>query len=114
MKYQDLKVRDAGRLFGLGLLFAAIACGFLYADWQGLLILNERWLAMMGGVAIGAVISWAGALWYLMTTPEQNARFLEKQKGKGRPKGDAGELIDATNPYYRVMTLAYLFRRRRP
>ena len=101
MSYQDLKVRDALRL-------AAIAAACILG--AGLLWGFNGEQAMGIGLAIGltvflsliALSTLAMAAHYMLTTPEQNARQIEKAGVELPPT------LDAADPDYRTPTWKYL------
>jgi hypothetical protein len=115
MKYQDLKIRDMLRVLALGILFAF---GFL------VLILNRvrtepllngidvprahhsfYWvtLSVLGTMAAACIVV---AAQYLLTSPEQNARYILKAKANLPPS-----LLETDNPYYGLPTWKYISAR---
>jgi hypothetical protein len=114
MKYQDLKVRDAGRLAALGLLIA-VFLGLCIAG-RGAVepVVGHRYYGVLAGLGIGCVLCWVGSLWYLFTSPAQNAKAVERaiqKKAKNAPTKLDLTLFDPNDPDYRVVTAAYLLRR---
>jgi hypothetical protein len=114
MKYQNLKVRDAGRLAIIGLV--GVAVGLLAVSYARAVeaIVGRRCQEMLVGLGIGGLLSLGGSVWYLFTSPEQNARFVERaiqMRAKGAPAELDTSLFDASDPSYRIMTIVYLLRR---
>ena len=115
MKYQDLKVRDAGRLalIGLGSGLAASVCIAARASLEP--IMSDRFWSTMIGVGIMSPIVLALAIWYLVSSPEQDAKFLrwaERLGYKPGPKFDPA-LLDPADPDYAVATFRYWIGKQR-
>jgi hypothetical protein len=116
LKYQDLKIRDAGRLglFGAGLAVAVIVCVGMRASVEPLL--GRRYWSIVGAMAVMCPILMAVAVWYLVSSPEQDAKFLSWAGrtfgAKPGPKFDP-TLLDPADPDYRVATYRYWMRRLR-
>ena len=114
MKYQDLKVRDAGRLAAIGIACAAAAMLAVLCRSSVESFADHRYLGLVGGLAVSSLLCLGGSAWYLFTSPAQNARFVEpsiRKRAKGAPAELDTALFDANDPSYRITTIAYLLKR---
>lgn len=115
MRYQDLKIREAGRLatLGAGLL---VLVGVFVAERPFLSsALGRRYIAFLAGRAIVSPIAFAMALYYLLSSPALNARFIrwaERRRSKALEGFDVS-LLDANDPDYNVPTIQYLLAKHR-
>jgi len=116
MRYQDLKIRDAGRLalMGLGVALFAVVCIAARATVEP--ALGHRYWGYVAGMIILCPMSLAVAVWYLGTSPAQNARFIkwaeQNLRQKPGPKFNPA-LLDAADPNYDVPTFRYWMNKRR-
>jgi hypothetical protein len=106
-----MKLRDAGRLaiFGAGLALL-VALGLSARTTLGPL-LRGRLLGMLMGVGLVCPICLAMCVYYLISTPEQNARFIkwaERHRWSRPPLVFDWTLLDPSDPDYRVTTFRYL------
>ena len=116
MRYQDLKIRDTGRMALFGL-----ACGALDAIcFFGRARLGSglgRSLTMWAwSLAIALPIILIMCVWYLVSSPAQNASFLRwvaRRFPRKIPQEFDWSLLDASDPDYDVPTIRYLLQRRR-
>ena len=110
MKYQDLKIRDEGRLglLGVGLAAAVIICIGLRASVEPMM--GQRYWPTVGAMAFMCPLVLSVAAWYLISSPEQDAKFLKwaerNLRQKPGPKFDP-TLLDPTDPNYDVSTFSY-------
>ena len=115
MKYQDLKIRDAGRLAMIGLAVAAAIAVLVGARGAVEPLLGRRYVSTLWGLIVLLPLMWGVAAVYLFTSPAQDARFLawaQKRGHKPSAKFDPS-LLDPSDPDYQVMTLSYILARRR-
>jgi hypothetical protein len=114
MKYQDLKIRDAGRLAAIGLALAVIAALCIVERQVVESFLGRRYIGSVGGLVISGPLCLAGSVWYLLTSPPQNARFVRWANRKRKtPITVDWTLFDKTDPDYQVITINYLWKRLR-
>ena len=109
MKYQDLKIRDAARVAAIGVGCGGLAALLVLGRDQIGPVIGNRYEGILWGAAAMAPICLAISLWYLFTSPAQNARFLEKRRAQ-LPKFD-WSLLDSTDPDYDILTISYLLRK---
>ena len=115
MKYQDLKIRDSLRILILGVLFAAGFLALLLDRTSAEPFFNSidiprahnefYWIAL-GVLGLMAAASLGVTAQYLVTTPEQNARYILKTKTNLPPS-----LLETDNSYYSVPTWKYILAR---
>ena len=116
MKYQDLKIRDAGKLalFGLGLALAVLICVEARAVVEP--VLGRRYWSTVAALAILCPHVLAVAVWYLISSPAQDAKFLKwaerNLRQKPGPKFDPA-LLDPADPNFGVSTFNYWMAKRR-
>ena len=116
MKYQDLKIRDAGRLalIGIGLALAVTLCVGARAT-VGPVMGRHYWPVVGALIFMGPLVR-AMAVWYLISSPEQDARFLRwAARTLGQKSGATftPALLDSADPNYRVSTFNYWMAKRR-
>jgi hypothetical protein len=116
MKYQDLKIRDAGRLglIGVGLALAVIICIGFRATVEPMM--GRRYWSIVGAMAFMCPLVLVVAVWYLISSPEGDAKFLKwaerNLRQKPGPKFDP-TLLDPADPNYSISTLSYWMAKRR-
>jgi len=116
MRYQDLKIRDAGRLglIGVGLAVAIIICIGARASVEPMM--GRRYWSTVGAMAFMCPLILSVAAWYLISSPEQDAKFLKwaerNLRQKPGPKFDP-TLLDLADPNYNVSTIRYWMAKRR-
>jgi hypothetical protein len=111
MRYHDMKLRDAAKMATVGAAIGVVI--ILMLAFRSLF--SERFLdgpcmPLLAGLAISVVLAAGGVVWYFGTTPAQNARFLEKHKGRV-PENFDWTLLDASDPDFHTTTWRY-FRER--
>ena len=111
MKYQDLKIRDIGRMAiftaGIGLLVVVGLSASARLD----PLMHGRYLALLTGIAIVCPMALAMCVYYLFSSPEQNARFIkwaERHRWRRPPLDVDWTLLDPSDPNYKVPTFRYL------
>ena len=115
MRYQDLKIRDVKRMILLGLAGAASValCVFVSDRIGGRL--GAKLMSWAWGIGICVPMLVAMALWYLFSSPAQNADFIRWAQKNLRQKKLAEfdwSLLDPSDPDYRTLTIRYLLRKR--
>lgn len=115
MKYQDLKIRDTKRMALICVASVILAGAF----WFGGHALGGRlghrldlWAISLGLLVPFVVVM---CVWYLLSTPAQNARFIrwsQKHLRSKLPPDFDWSLLDPADPDYDVRTIDYLLRRR--
>lgn len=115
MKYQDMKIRDAGRLAiftaGIALLVALGVPARTTLD----PLLHGRFSAMLWGLALVCPLGLAMCIYYLFSSPKQNARFIkwgERHRWGQLPLNFDWTLLDPSDPDYEVTTFRYLIAKR--
>jgi hypothetical protein len=115
MKYQDLKIRDAMRLGGIGVVLLLLIAGMLVfkdavkpalnaiSDYRAH---NNEYTILLCTFGLMSPLCFGVSLWYLITTPAQNARSIISA---GRPLPPT--LSESDNPYYGVPTWKYILER---
>ena len=115
MRYQELKIRDATRVAAIGLACAVVAGAYFAARPALLPVFGDHFSGYAGGIAAMAPIAWGVCMWYMLSSPEQNFRFLVWAKRNNfqqqRAKNFDWKLLDASDPDYRVPTYKYAIRR---
>lgn len=113
MKYQDLKIRDMLRLLAISVVCIVVTIGMLgfrsgaQPFLEGLPIFHHNgYNILLFVLPIMAVLTVGVAIQYLVTTPEQNAKYILKAKANLPPT-----LSDVDNPNYRVPTWKYILQR---
>jgi hypothetical protein len=113
VKYQDLKVRDMLRLLAISVVCIVLTIGMLGCRsgaqpfLEGLPIFHHNgYKILLFVLPIMAVLTVGVAIQYLVTTPEQNAKYILKAKANLPPT-----LSDVDNPNYRVPTWKYILQR---
>ena len=115
MKYQDLKVRDMMRMVAMSAAFIAVVVGMLVFRGAAKPFLDnlpiykahhDLYNILLFVFPIMSVVCIAVAIQYLVTTPEQNARYIIKAKAALPPT-----LSEVDNPFYRVPTWKYILDR---
>ena len=107
MKYQAMKIRDSGRLavLTLGLtLIVVVGVAVRGAHLDQL----DRPLAMLAGLAFMCPVSFAVCVYYMISSPAQNERFLRwaERHRRGRPPLDFDwKLLDPSDPDYDTPTI---------
>jgi len=115
VKYQDIKIRDAGRLA----IFTAGLALLVALGWSARITLNPllhgRFLALLVGVALVCPMGLAMCVYYLFSSPEQNARVIkwgERHRWGRPPLAFDWTLLDPSDPDYKVTTFRYLIAKR--
>jgi hypothetical protein len=111
MKFQDLKIRDIGRMVAITVGLVLLVVGGLSVRAKLDPLMHGRYLAMLTGLAIVCPMVLAMSVYYLFSTPEQNARFIkwaERHRGRRPPPDFDWTLLDASDPNYKVPTFRYL------
>lgn len=116
MKYQDLKIRDAGRLvaIGVGLVLAVALCVGARNVVEPML--GRRYWPVVGALIFMVPLVLGMAVWYLISSPERDARFLswaEQRLGQKPAATFDPAILDAADPAYRVSTFRYWMAKRR-
>lgn len=113
MRYQDLKIRDMLRLLAIGVICIVVTLWILgfrsgvQSFLEGLPIFHHNgYNILLFVLPIMAVLTVGVAVQYLVTTPEQNAKYILKAKANLPPT-----LLDVDNPNYRVPTWKYILQR---
>lgn len=115
MKYQDLKIRDAGRLAFMALAMAVVLSAGLYARSTLEGIMGRRYLPLLAALAFMTPVILAVCIYYLCSSPAQNARFLQwsERHRWGRPPLQFDwTLLDSNDLDYDVPTLRYLLAKK--
>ena len=113
MRYQDLKIRDSGRLALIGLAMSALSGLYLVGHRLFDAVTGRSLIGYAVGLVVSSLLCWGVAGWYLITTPAQNARYLEGQRQNQRLNKFDWTLLDRYDPDYQITTLAYLIRKLR-
>jgi hypothetical protein len=121
LRYHDLKIRDAFRLgwiatgcsivFLLGLVFRSVVEPIVNRlPTRG----GDAYIALMIALPILAIACAYIAVRYLLTSPAENAEYIDRMVSRGRelPKNFDASLLDPADPDYEVTTLDYLQRKR--
>lgn len=112
MRYHEMKLRDAGKMATIGAVIAvALTLMLLFRALFSQRFLDGPYVPLIVGLALSVLLAVAGVVWYLATTPAQNARFLERHKRRA-PDNFDWTLLDASDPHYHMTTWQY-FRMRR-
>jgi hypothetical protein len=120
VRYQDLKIRDIGRLITIGSGLALIvALSFIFRGQVEPIVDRfpsksaEPFVPIMLGLAIVAVLCFVMVIYYLWSSPAQNAAYMERMKATGRDVGNGFDrtLLDPSDPDYEVRTWIYMKRR---
>ena len=111
MKYQDLKIRDIGRtaIFTAGIVLLVVVGLSARAKLNPLM--HGRLLALLTGLAIVCPMALAMCVYYLFSSPEQNACFIkwaERHRRRRPPLDFDWTLLDPSDPNYKVPTFRYL------
>ncbi len=115
MKYQDMKIRDVGRAAIFTAVLVLLVAVGLSARTTLDPLMHGRFSALLAGVALVCPMSLAVCVYYLFSSPEQNARFIKwgERHRWGRPPLDFDwTLIDPSDPDYKVTTFRYLIAKR--
>jgi hypothetical protein len=121
MRYHEMKIRDAIKLSLIGAAgAAAFLVALIFRSEVELLVnrlplrSNEPFVPLMAALAILILLCFGMAVWYLRTSPEQNAEYVNRARSKGRKIPDQFDwkLLDETDPHFRLSTWAYLRKRR--
>lgn len=111
--YQDLKVRDTLRLLAIGaactvITVAIFACRDVAQPFleRVPIMRHNAFDILLSVLPVMALACLGVSIQYLVTTPEQNARFILKAKASLPPS-----LSDVDNPDYRTPTWRYVLRR---
>lgn len=111
MRYHDLKLRDAAKMAAVGAAIGVVIILMLaFRSLFSQRFLDGPYTPLLAGLATSVVLAAGGVVWYLGTTPAQNARFLEKHKGRV-PEDFDWTLLDASDPDFYTTTWRY-FRER--
>ncbi len=113
VRYQELKIRDVRRMAFLGLACSAFVAVCYFA--RGFLgsVLGERFLWWAWGIGAVVPLLLVMCVWYLLSTPAQNAGFIRwagKNLGQKLPPDFDWSLLDPADPDYNVPTISYLLR----
>jgi hypothetical protein len=101
MRYQQLKIRDVGRLALIGVpAVAAAVAVVVFRDSMRVDIFGV--IVLLGILAVIAIPSLGMAVFYLVTSPAQNAAQI-RRSGVEAPEG----LIDESDPDYATPTWRY-------
>jgi hypothetical protein len=96
--------------FVLGLRFRSIVEPFAnHLPMRG----GDGYFVLMGiSLCLGA-FSLGMCVWYLLTSPAQNAEFIDRAARRGRslPKNFDRSIFDPSHPDYSMKTLLYLWRK---
>jgi hypothetical protein len=112
MRYQDMKLRDAAKIAMIGAVIAvAFTVSLCFRSLFSERFLDGPYVPLMVAMGISALLAAGGVVWYLGTTPAQNANFLERHKRRV-PENFDWTLLDASNPHFHTPTWQYLRRRR--
>ena len=109
-------MRDAGRLFlfGLGLALVVLTCMGARAMVEP--ILGRRYWPTVVALAFMCPVVLAVSIFYLISSPAQDAKFLKwaerNLRRKPSPKFDPA-LLDPSDPNYGVSTFSYWMNKRR-
>ncbi len=123
MRYQDLKIRDAGRLAAISVglaLIVGLSCAFRQQVEPVVNMLpmrsREPFLPLLFALGTLAILSAGMAVYYLVSSPAQNASYLARMIQKGQHPGDRfdASLLEPSDPDYGVRTWDYLRRRSKP
>jgi hypothetical protein len=110
LKYQDLKIRDTGRMALLALGMALIVGIGLAARTAVEPLMHGRYMAMLVGIAIVCPITVGMCIYYLCSTPAQNARFIrwsERHRWGQPPLNFDWTLLDPSDPDFNTPTFRY-------
>lgn len=122
VRYQDLKVRDAGRLAAIALIMATVAGLSIAFRETAERVVNllpmrspEAFVPVVSVIAVAAAASAVMTVYYLWTSPAQNLQHIRRM---GSRRGDSGgrfdaSLFDPSDPDFSVRTWDYLKRRLR-
>ena len=116
MRYQELKLRDAGRLVAIGLALATSLTFLIYARTNMEPIMGRRYWSTVAAIAFICPVTLVVAIWYLISTPAQDAKFLKwAEKNLHRKPGSKFDpaLLNPTNPSYRTSAFSYWMAKRR-
>jgi hypothetical protein len=115
VKYQDMKLRDAGRLaiftVGLSLLVAIGLSVRTTID----PLMRGRFSALLDGVAFVCPMGLAMCAYYLLSSPKQNASFIrwaERHRFGQQPLNFDWTLLDPSDPDYNATTFRYLLAKK--
>ena len=122
MRYQDLKVRDAGRLAAIAAGLIIIVAGSIIFRREVEPLINmlpmrsrEPFIPIMFALSTVALLSAGMAIHYLRSSPAQNAEYIARMAARGRQPGGKFDpsLLDPSDPDFHVPTWDYLRRRRK-
>ena len=120
MRYHDLKIRDAKRLAAIAAVGAAMFLLALCYRSEVEPLVNrlplrsdEPYVPLMGALAVLVLLCVGVAVWYLRTSPAENAEYLHRMKRRGRdiPEQFEWDLLDESHPDFEVSTWRYLRNR---
>jgi hypothetical protein len=110
MNYQDMKVRDAGRLALMAIGLGAASAVFVGA--RGLIgpLLGGYFMPTLAAMIALCPVTGVVCVWFAISSPAEDAAFLrwaERNFGYKRPSNYDPTLIDPTDPDYGVRTIRY-------
>ena len=112
MRYQDMKLRDATKVATIGGVVAvALTVALRFPSLFNQRFLDGPYVPLLLALATSVLLTFALVVWYFVTSPAQNAKFLEKHERRA-PENFDWTLLDASDPYFHVTTWQYLRRRR--
>lgn len=121
MKYQDLRVRDAGRIALMaGFFTGATVVSFVFpaatarlGESLGLSRQGSDYWMFVSLVAIMGSICWLMVIKYLVSSPADDARTFAALVAKGKPPPTKFNpaLLDATDPSFSIPTWRYAYLR---
>ena len=118
MRYHDMKIRDAKKLTAISAAGAAVfLIGLCFRSEVEPLInrlpplrSGEPYFHLMLAFGTLVLLCLGAAVWYLRTSPAQNAEYLHRMRRKGReiPEQFDWTLLDESDPDFHVNTWQYL------
>jgi hypothetical protein len=113
MRYHDMKLRDVAKVAIIATVIAVVlTLALCFRSRFSRRFLDGPYVPLMVALAISVLLSASMAIWYLLTTPAQNAAFLDRYKRRV-PENFDWTLLDPSDPDFRTTTWQYLRRRQR-